>query len=125
MGDLFGEVPVTLREIQLWLYKVPRLPHYATRRAAYVRQWNVLAKIRRAKLAGELPEILGDEGCEFCGQVLCREQEDILSPVCPSDELARLQRRIEVLELVLTCVNEKAALMRRPSQGSQIITSVF
>ena len=50
---------------------------------------------------GELLAILGDEDCEFCGQILCREQEDILSPICPTDELSRLRRRVMVLELVL------------------------
>jgi hypothetical protein len=106
MRDLFGEVAVTLREMQIWLFKVPRLPHYSTRRASYLRQWNVYFKVARAKEAGELSAIFGDESCEFCGQVLCREQEDILSPIQPGDELARLRRRVQILEMVLTCVNE-------------------
>lgn len=113
MRDLFGEVAVTLREMQLWLFKVPRLPHYSTRRASYLRQWNVHSKLVRAKLSGELDSILGDQSCEFCGQTLCNEQADILSPIQPGDELARLRRRVEILELVLTCVNEKPGLVSR------------
>lgn len=113
MRDLFGEIAVSLREIQLWLYKVPRMPHYHRRRASYVRQWNVHFKVARAKERGELAEILGDESCEFCGQVLCADQEDILSPVRPLDELARLRRRVRVLETLLRPGKEKAGLVSR------------
>ncbi len=101
MGDLFGEVSVSVRELELWLYKVARLPHYSTKRGWYAKGWNIISKIQRAKASGELPAIFGDEDCEFCGQLLCREQEDILSPICPTDELSRLRRRVMVLELVL------------------------
>lgn len=101
MGDLFGDVAVSLREIELWLFKVPRIPHYSTKRAWYAKGWNIIDKIKRAKRDGTLPEILGDESCEFCGQVLCREQADILSPVSPAEELSRLRRRVVVLELLI------------------------
>lgn len=102
MRDLFGEVAVTLRDLQLWLFMVPRLPHYSERRAAYAKGYNIAFKIARAKEAGELPAIFGDESCEFCGQVLCMEKEDISPPVQPSEELARLRRRVMVLELLIT-----------------------
>lgn len=113
MGDLFGEIAVSLREVELWLFKVPRMPHYATRRAWYVKGWNVISKIQRAKAAGQLAEILGDESCEFCGQLLCREQADILSPVQPAAELARLRRRVMILELLLRPAKEKPGLVSR------------
>lgn len=112
MRDLFGEVAVTLREIQLWLFKVPRLPHCATRRASYVRQWNVPFKIARAKAAGELPAIFGDESCEFCGQVLCGELADTL-PADPSTELMLLRRRVQVLEVLIRPGKEKPGLVSR------------
>lgn len=113
MRDLFGEVAVSLRDVQLWLYKVPRLPHYATRRASYTRGWNVHSKIARAKQAGELASIFGDECCEFCGQRLCQEQEDILPPIQPSEELARLRRRVRVLEVLIQPGKEKPGLVSR------------
>jgi hypothetical protein len=120
MRDLFGEIAVSLRDVQLWLFKVPRLPHYSTRRASYVRQWNVHSKVARAKAAGELDSIFGDESCEFCGQTLCTEQADISPPVSPDHELSRLRRRVQILEMVLTCVNEK------PGLGSRVrSTSAF
>lgn len=102
MRDLFGEVAVSLRELQLWLYLVPRLPHYSTRRASYAKGYNIAFKIARAKEAGELEQILGNESCEFCGQTLCMEKEDILPPVRPAEELSRLRRRLMVLELLIT-----------------------
>lgn len=110
MRDLFGEVAVSLREMQLWLFKVPRLPHYSTRREAYARGYNIISKIQREKLAGTLADVFGDECCEFCGQVLCTEQADILPPVCPEKELSRLRRRVMVLELLtLPGVIERSA----------------
>ncbi len=92
------------------------MPHTSTRRAWYTRGWNVISKIQRAKARGELEQILGDESCEFCGQVLCRDQADILPPACPMDELTRLRRRVLVLELVLTAATapkEKPGLVSR------------
>jgi hypothetical protein len=102
MRDLFGEVAVSLRELQLWLYLVPRLPHYSTRREVYAKGYNIAFKSARAKEEGDLAEILGDESCEFCGQTLCMEKEDISPPVRPVEELARLRRRVMVLELLIT-----------------------
>jgi hypothetical protein len=114
MGDLFGEIAVSVRELELWLYKVPRLPHYSTRRSRYARQYNIAFKIARAKAAGELAAIFGDESCEFCGQVLCAEEADILSGVPPIDQLRLLRRRVKVLELVL-----KAATVPTSRQRSE------
>lgn len=112
--DLFGEIPVSVREIELWLFKVPRMPHYSTRRAWYVRGWNVVEKIARSKLRGELAGVLGDETCEFCGQLLCQDQAELLPPVSPSGELERLRRRVLVLETVLRI---SAATNEKPPQG--------
>lgn len=78
------------------------MPACSTRRAWYTRGWNVIEKIRRAKEQGTLADTFGDESCEFCGQTLCRDQADILSPVCPIEELTRLRRRVMVLELLIT-----------------------
>jgi hypothetical protein len=125
MVDLFGEVAVSLREIQLWLYKVPRMPHGSTRRDWYVHGWNVISKIKRAKLAGELDAVFGDESCEFCGQRLCDEVAPV-SPGVPEIELALLRRRVAVLELVLAAVaHEKAGHAGRLAGGRQQITSAF
>lgn len=109
MVDLFGDVAVSFREIQIWLFKVPRMPYSSTRREWYTRGWNVVEKIKKAKLAGELAQVFGDEGCEFCGQRLCDEVAP-LSPGVPEIELALLRRRVAVLELVLAAVaHEKGA----------------
>ena len=64
--DLFGQVPIALREIELWVFKVPRMAHYE-RRAAYIHNWRVVEKIEAAKLGGRLHEAIPDEDCEFCG----------------------------------------------------------
>lgn len=117
MRDLFGEVAVSFREIQIWLFKVPRLPHDSSRRIAYVRQWNVHFKVARAKESGELAAIFGDESCEFCGQVLCAGPADTL-PAVPSEELILLRRRVAVLEMVLrasSAQRERPACDRPPS----------
>jgi hypothetical protein len=123
MVDLFGEVAVSLREIQLWLYKVPRMPHGSTRRDWYVRGWNVVSKIKRAKLRGELADVFGDECCDFCGQRLCDEVAP-LSPGVPEIELALLRRRVAVLELVLAAVaHEKGAHSGRLTRIRESSTS--
>lgn len=50
--DLFGEVPVTLDDIELWLRAIPRMDPTTRRAAYYVQAYNVADKIRRAKLEG-------------------------------------------------------------------------
>lgn len=99
--DLFGQIPVSLREIELWLYLVPRIPHYSSKRESYARQWNVAHKIAREKAADRLEAMLGDCLCEFCGQILCQEESDAPAPIAPAAELSRLKRRVAVLEMVL------------------------
>ena len=89
------------------------MPHYATRRASYALGYNVISKIQRSKLMGWWSRDIPDECCEFCGQILCQEQADILSPVSPTDELARLRRRVMVLELLLRPAKEKPGLVSR------------
>lgn len=76
--DLFGEVPVSQREVALWLWKVPHWMNQhadARRRANYVRQYNVVEKIRRAKLENRLEAIFGDEACPHCGTLLEADTE--------------------------------------------------
>lgn len=55
--DLFGEIVVTLAEIELWITTVARLPPESPRRAAYARAWNVTEKVRAAKAAGCWPPV--------------------------------------------------------------------
>lgn len=85
--DLFGEVPVSRREVRLWLWKVPvwfsrHAPQ--ARVDAYLRGWDVVGKIRRAKAAGELAEILGDEACPHCGALLEPDQPGRMTPWRPA-----------------------------------------
>ncbi|MDZ7939261.1 MAG: hypothetical protein U5M53_13705 [Rhodoferax sp.] len=50
--DLFGQVPVTHRDIDLWLLHVHQVHPESPRAAYFVRGWNVPEKVRQAKLAG-------------------------------------------------------------------------
>lgn len=71
--DLFGEVPITRREVMLWMWRVPHwMNRHADERriAAYVRNYTVAEKIAREKIAGRLDGIFGDESCPHCGALL-------------------------------------------------------
>lgn len=71
--DLFGEVPISRREMMLWMWKVPvwMTRHSSEHRIqSYLRGWNVAYKVARAKLTGALEQILGDEACPHCGVLL-------------------------------------------------------
>lgn len=59
--DLFGEIPVTLDELLAWMLAVPGIPPSSPRFWHYVRGWNVIEKIRAAKLSGSLERILAPE----------------------------------------------------------------
>lgn len=51
--DLFGDVPVTLPEIEAWRASLARLAGLSDFRAKwYLKNWDVAGKIRAAKLAG-------------------------------------------------------------------------
>ncbi len=104
--DLFGDVPVTQRDVEVWLFNVPKLPHYLRNRSKYVTDYNVVSKIARAKKDGTWQEAVGDECCEFCGQELAQH----LAPAPVNDaggramlqeEIKRLRRRAFVLEMLL------------------------
>lgn len=57
LHDLFGEIPVLQSDLDLWLDVVVKMPRSSWRRDHYAASWNVPEKIRRAKAAGEWPEI--------------------------------------------------------------------
>lgn len=116
--DLFGEVPVTLRDLELWLFKIPRLPHFHRSRASYARTWNIVDKIRRAKLDGTFDDAIHGEDCEFCGQLLAA-----VSPAPsfhPQAELDRLKRRVAVLEMVLHAATLPAFRSRQGDGKAQV-----
>jgi hypothetical protein len=54
LHDLFGVIPVTADEIDIWIDIVPGWNRTAgaARRAYYARCWNVAEKIRQAKASG-------------------------------------------------------------------------
>jgi hypothetical protein len=56
--DLFGEVPVQLDELLAWMLAVPGIPPSSPRFVHYVRGYDVIGKIQRAKVAGTLEEDL-------------------------------------------------------------------
>lgn len=53
--DLFGEVVVTLDDVEYWLRCVPRLDDDTRQNhvSDYINGWDVINKIKRSKLAGE------------------------------------------------------------------------
>ncbi len=56
--DLFGDVVVTLDDCELWLDCVPRMQGCtAKRRAYYFKYWDVVNKIKRAKIEGYFSEL--------------------------------------------------------------------
>ncbi len=56
--DLFGEVPVTLSDVLAWMLAVPGIPPTSTRFGQYVRGYDVIGKIRQAKIAGTFDQVL-------------------------------------------------------------------
>lgn len=56
--DLFGVVPITLEDIELWLLAVPGIDPQSPRAAWYVRAYDVPGKIARAKLAGVFDQVV-------------------------------------------------------------------
>lgn len=55
--DLFGQVPVTKNDINLWLIHVHQVHPDSPRAAYFVRGWNVPEKVRQAKLAGRFEHL--------------------------------------------------------------------
>jgi len=51
--DLFGEVPVTQDDVDLWILKVAPRWQGSVRIDWYVKSFRVVEKIKRAKLNGE------------------------------------------------------------------------
>ena len=58
--DLFGDVPVTIRDVELWLDRIGNYCGSPLRVAYYVLNWNVVDKIRAVKLDGSWDELLDD-----------------------------------------------------------------
>ena len=97
--DLFGEVPVTEREIMLWMWSVPvwMTRHARPRRIAeYVKGYDVVGKVRRAKLDGQLQETFGDETCQHCGALLEADYQRKIDDL--HDQVAALKQKLEAAE---------------------------
>lgn len=56
--DLFGEIPVSLDDLQIWIDVVPGWPRTSPRRAYYVKYYNVADKVKAAKISGFWLEVL-------------------------------------------------------------------
>lgn len=54
--DLFGEVPVTWGEVHTWCEKVAGMTGW--RRDWYIQHWNVIEKVRHAKVDGSFYEAI-------------------------------------------------------------------
>lgn len=62
LKDLFGQVAVTVPEIDAWLRAVPRIEPTSPRAAYYVRAWRVAEKVRDAKRRGNFEQITSQPG---------------------------------------------------------------
>ncbi len=56
--DLFGEVVVTLDDVELWLDAVPQIPRDSPRRNYYAKHWDVANKIKCAKRDGSFTKLI-------------------------------------------------------------------
>lgn len=56
-ADLFGDVIVTADDLRAWLSAVPKMDPDSPRAAWYVERWNVVEKVKAAKLRGDFEEI--------------------------------------------------------------------
>ncbi len=64
--DLFGDNSVTIDEVNAWCDAVaPHVCDTPSRREHYVKCYNVIDKIKRAKAAGNLEAILSRERVRF------------------------------------------------------------
>ncbi len=59
LRDLFGEIPVTVPEVEAWMLAVPRMDPHGQRGRHYIKWYDVVGKIRQAKADGRLDELLG------------------------------------------------------------------
>lgn len=51
--DLFGEIPVTLADLDAWCDQIGKHWPCEWRKDWYIQNWNVADKVRAAKLSGE------------------------------------------------------------------------
>lgn len=58
--DLFGEVPVTWPDVELWVFALVGLTRESPRWQYYVKYWNVADKIRSAKFTGSFDAAIAD-----------------------------------------------------------------
>jgi hypothetical protein len=59
--DLFGDVIVTLDDVELWLDKVPRhLSNSPNARSRYAKNYDIASKIKQAKINGSFYQLSGD-----------------------------------------------------------------
>lgn len=58
MLDLFGEVVITLDDVECWLDSVPNLSLKSQRRQWYIEQWDVTNKIKCSILDGSFTEFI-------------------------------------------------------------------
>ena len=61
MRDLFGEIPVSIRDVELWLDLIVNFRGSALRVGYYVLNCNVVDKIRAAKLDGSWTGLIDDD----------------------------------------------------------------
>lgn len=74
-ADLFGDIPVTVSDLQRWAIMVAGIAPHSPRYAQYVRAWNVADKVRAAKRDGSFDRLTDtDDPCEAC-RLRCQSPE--------------------------------------------------
>lgn len=58
--DLFGDVAVTQADIYLWCEVIPKIKNDSWRLDFYVKNWDVVNKIKWAKISGRFWELSND-----------------------------------------------------------------
>ncbi len=48
--DLFGETSVTISEVDLWMQKVPKMDRSSPRFDWYIKNWDVVGKVKSVKV---------------------------------------------------------------------------
>ena len=96
-SDLFGDVIVTLDDVELWLNVVPRhLSNSPNARLRYAKSYDVASKIKQAKLNGSFYTLCSDQNDYTCDENTTKYlyHPDYLAPYREKTQLHRLAHLI-------------------------------
>ena len=75
--DLFGEYSVSANDVVYWLETVPKIPRDSPRASYYIKNWDVINKIRFAKKNGTFPHLAAND--EYFSQNIPLPREMLLA----------------------------------------------